>query len=197
MRIECICPSCGTAFMKWRSNHDHRFCSRPCAFRGRRRRDPNDRFWAKVDKSGPTLRPDLGPCWVWTASTNVHGYGKFFFGNRLRGAHIVAYILTTGQEPPPETPCVLHACDGGKIGCVRPSHLFVGSQRDNMADMLAKGRECRGEMRAKAKLTYVLAEEIRRRYAGGGTSHQRLANEYGVTRTAIAQVLYGMTWKRA
>lgn len=165
----------------------------------RRRRPVAERFWEKVDKNGPTPvhRPELGPCWIWIASTTMHGYGKFFFNGRLRGAHIVAYILTTSHEPPIETPSILHHCDGGAIGCVRPSHLYAGTQADNMADKGARGREIRGEQRAMAKLTYILADEIRVRYAAGGLSHQKLAVEYGVTRTAISQILHRLTWNRA
>lgn len=44
-----------------------------------------DRFWAKVDKDGPVpeVRPDLGPCWIWTASTVKFGYGQFNPGDRM------------------------------------------------------------------------------------------------------------------
>jgi hypothetical protein len=198
MRIQCICPVCGTTFERWRSKATRQFCSRSCGNQGRRRENVRDRFWAKVDHHGPIPphRLDLGPCWIWTASRTIHGYGKFFYQDRLRGAHIVAYILSAGHEPPPDAPCILHACDGGNIGCVRPSHLFAGTQQDNMTDMILKGRACLGPGRALAKLSYALADEIRARYATGRESHETLAANYGVSRTAISQVLNRLTWNQ-
>lgn len=198
MRLQCTCPTCGTPFTTWPSQSDRRFCCRPCSLRGRRRRDLRDRFWSKVDKNGPipVHRPELEACWLWTASVGFGGRGKFLYDGRLRGAHVVAYILTVGHEPRPEAPFILHACDNGHGGCVRPSHLFPGTQQDNMTDMTLKGRGCIGFGRAAAKLDYALADEIRARYAGGVVSQTRLAAAYGVSATAIHQVLHTKTWVR-
>jgi hypothetical protein len=104
-------------------------------------------FWAKVDLNGPipAHQPDLGPCWIWKGAHHPDGRGSFGWGNRrTRYAHVVAYILTTGHEPPPETPKITHLCDGGFIGCVRPSHLKADTQAGNLAGMVARGRSARG-----------------------------------------------------
>lgn len=60
-----------------------------------------DRFWAKVDKDGPAslCRPDLGPCWLWTASHNVAGHGTFWSGKRPIGAHVFIYQHMVGPVP--------------------------------------------------------------------------------------------------
>ena len=198
MRIQCTCPVCGAAVERWPSTAHVSFCSRACGYRGRARRPVAERFWEKVDKNGPVPphRPELGPCWVWTAAVQSDGRGKFFLDGRLRRAHVAAYILTTGHEPPAHAPYILHACDGGEIGCVRPSHLFAGTQLDNMQDMTLKGRGCIGFGRAAAKLGYEAADEIRARYATGMISQLRLARAYGVSCTAIHQVLHNKTWVR-
>jgi len=89
-----------------------------------------ERFWEKVDKSGD--------CWMWIASKLPAGYGVFVVkkGDSPRHAHRLAYELSVG--PIPDGMQVLHRCDNPS--CVRPGHLFVGTQKDNMQDMHGKGR---------------------------------------------------------
>lgn len=99
------------------------------------RRPEVERFWAKVDKSGPVPehRPELGQCWVWTANAIPKGYGLF---GRNRYAHRYSWEIHFG--PVPGKLWVLHKCDNPS--CVRPTHLFLGTARDNYADMRTKGR---------------------------------------------------------
>lgn len=86
------------------------------------------RFWAKVDRSGE--------CWTWTACTNRHGYGQFGIRRRHYLAHRVSYALAHG--PFDTALYICHSCDNPP--CVRPDHLFVGTQLDNMRDASGKGR---------------------------------------------------------
>lgn len=103
-----------------------------------------ERFWAKVDKLGPIVRPELGPCWVWTAGLTGDGYGAFGWGPKCRTgrAHRFAWEIANGSIP--KGLCVLHRCDNPK--CVRADHLFVGTSADNTRDRHAKGRTARGDM---------------------------------------------------
>jgi hypothetical protein len=85
------------------------------------------RFWSKVDKAGsvPQERPDLGPCWIWTAALNKGGYGVFW----LDGHMVLAYHLSFGPvEPGLERDhlCRVHAC-------VRPDHIEAVTHQVNMA----------------------------------------------------------------
>ncbi|MBA3891994.1 MAG: HNH endonuclease [Gemmatimonadaceae bacterium] len=95
------------------------------------------RFWAKVQV--PPEGDDVS-CWPWTAAVNAKGYGVFFFGSRLDGsrrtvlAHRFAWELVNG--PLPDGIVLLHSCD--TPACVR--HGIPGTQADNVADMIAKGR---------------------------------------------------------
>lgn len=93
-------------------------------------RPVSDRFWEKVDKSKD--------CWEWTACISSFGYGKFVVhkGDSPSVAHRLSYSMEVG--PIPVGMQVLHKCDNPR--CVRPSHLFLGTQKDNVADMHAKGR---------------------------------------------------------
>jgi hypothetical protein len=154
------------------------------------------RFWAKVDKDGPLPEhcPEIGPCWLWTASRRRNGYGQFGFRGRVRCAHIVAYILTYGHEPTTEQPLVLHACDNGQNGCIRPSHLFLGTHASNTLDKVSKARQAMGVMLPQAKMTSADVTEIRRRRAKGERV-KHLAAEYGVGHSDISKIVNGQLWR--
>lgn len=159
-----------------------------------------DRFWAKVDKSGPvpTRYPELGNCWLWTANRNNKGYGQFSVDGKYKLAHRVAYYLDRGFWP---EKCALHKCDGGSIGCVRATHLADGSVADNNRDMIAKGRNyaktspeklARGSKHGLSKLTEDDVICIRSRVHN--ESQTSLALEFGVTQGAICAIVHGRSW---
>lgn len=93
---------------------------------------PLERFWPKVQKTDC--------CWEWTGYVMPNGYGTFGRGRAIEGkvyAHRFAYEALVGPIPVGQHVC--HRCDNRR--CVRPDHLFLGTQRDNMRDMVAKGRK--------------------------------------------------------
>lgn len=158
------------------------------------------RLWAKVDKRGP-VSPGLGRCWVFTGGTDKAGYGQFWFEGRNDRAHRVAWVLTHGPIPEGEGyhgTCVLHRCD--RPQCVRPTHLFLGTARDNTEDMDSKGRRVTGERRRgsdnhSARLTEVDVRAIRQAFSGRYGQVTELARQYGVTQPAMRAVVLGQTWK--
>lgn len=89
-----------------------------------------DRFWAKVDKHGPVPkhRPDLGSCWLWTASTKGAGYGQFWNGNQLVSAHVWAYEQAYG--PIPDDLETDHLCRVRT--CVNAAHMELVTHRVNI-----------------------------------------------------------------
>lgn len=95
-----------------------------------------DRFWSKVDVRSPW------ECWEWTGTRNYlrGGYGTFResrkSGHRIFRAHRLAYELTFGSIP--DGLVVRHVCDNPP--CVNPLHLLAGTQKENIADMMARGR---------------------------------------------------------
>lgn len=173
-----------------------------------------DRFWEKVD------HPDEG-CWTWLGARNLRGYGVIGFpGRRNMLAHRAAYVLLVG--PIPDGLFVLHKCDNP--ACVRPDHLRLGNHTENMAEMRERGRSLIGNRNssrrhperlqrgddhwtrrrpelltpfthAKVRLTREQVAAIRARYAAGGVSQRTLAQEYGVSRSTIADIVAGRIWK--
>lgn len=152
-----------------------------------------ERLWAKVNPNGPipSHNPSLGPCSVWTAATDHGGYGVIAVRNGTTDrAHRVAYRLEHGSIPTGFDVC--HACDNP--GCVRVSHLFLGTPKDNSRDAATKGRMARGERNGNTKLTEDDVREIRRLYATGSETHQSIGERFGMRRPSISLILNGKRW---
>jgi predicted XRE-type DNA-binding protein len=146
------------------------------------------RFWSKVGKDVSAA------CWSWTGSANKHGRGFFGVGGHTYLAPRIAWVLAHGVDPRPLS--VLHRCD--RPNCVNPSHLFLGTQQDNVDDMSAKGRRVvrRGESAPNAKLTADLVVEIRS-LTEAGVRQSELARRFGVHRTTIRDAVNGRNWRSA
>lgn len=126
-----------------------------------------ERFWRKVNKNGPVPphRPELGPCHIWTAYCDPAGYGRFAraSGENMMMSHRVLWEMVHG--PIPNGQKVLHKCD--VRSCVNPSHLFLGTQAQNVADCVSKKRHARGPGAGLSKLSWGQVKEIRSLYAQG------------------------------
>src|SRR5690349_16079301 len=148
-----------------------------------------ERFWAKVRKTTA--------CWLWTAGDNGLGYGLIGEGGRgcrRLYAHRVSWEIHNG--PIPKGMSVLHRCDNPP--CVRPDHLWLGTQGDNLRDMVAKGRDgfrthpdrwIRGEEHHKAVVTEADVIEIRKVYKERKGS-KALALKFGLTESSIHDIVY-------
>lgn len=166
------------------------FCSRRCARLDRPKRAMAERFWSKVDKS------DADRCWIWTGGQQKRGYGTFKISaegtKASKRSHRLAWEMENGEIP--DGLFVCHKCDNPS--CVRVSHLFLGTHAENMADCVAKGRKpgLVGEKHNLAKLTESQVKEIRARKEAGTTSQKDMALEYGVTQSAISEIILRKSW---
>lgn len=145
------------------------------------------RFWSHVAKSGD--------CWAWTGTRRRDGYGVFWDGERQVRAHRWAWESANGPIPSGRHLC--HHCDNPP--CVRPDHLFVGTQTDNMADMTRKGRRISGERHLwfgqdqqgsknrAAKLTEEQVAHIKG-MVQAGYYHDDIARQFGVTRENVSYI---------
>ena len=135
-------------------------------------------------------------CWVFRGFRLSNGYGRIQGPSGLSLAHRASWEAYRG--PIPSGLCVLHLCDNPP--CVNPEHLFLGTQRDNVLDMLAKGRDrhatevikTRGEKHWRCKLTREQVLEIRRRRS---EPQKQLAAEFGTTQRYISSIVCGRKWK--
>lgn len=163
------------------------------------------RFWNAVNKDGPTQPHMTTPCWEWTEGiAKGVGYGSARMQG-VNGSHRIAYTLAVG--PIPAGAHVCHACDNRL--CVRPDHLWLGDRRANMADMVAKGRQMkgnnhyartrpelvlRGERSGSSKLTDQIVLDLRNGYAIQRRPIKHLAAELGIARATLRAALSGKTW---
>lgn len=142
--------------------------------------DDIDRFWNKVKRGGSN------ECWPWTGSRDHDGRGQFAMHDKSPfRAPRIAWMITRG--PIPDGMCVLHKCDNPP--CCNPAHYFLGTQLDNIQDMIAKGRNStKGYFQPKLTTSQVI--EIRARYAAGGISMKALGLSYGVCASVVHHIVH-------
>lgn len=162
----------------------------------------SERFWQYVD-----VKDNFDECWEWTGTRMYKpwDYGHFMLyppdvpSKKSVNAQRVAYetfwrvrLVHSG----------LHRCNNPP--CCNPLHIYDGTNSQNQRDSVAAGTSNflrpdlprpRGEGHGLAKLTEETVREIRRRYAEGGVSQQRLADECGVNQTKISDVILRKTWR--
>jgi len=148
------------------------------------------RFWSNVD-----IREN-DECWPWLASKFPNGYGQFQSGRR-RGwsasSHRITWEMTYGSIP--DGLCVCHHCDN-KV-CCNPSHLFMGTQADNVKDMYRKGRDRQalGEQNGLSKLNKEQVITIRREYIKSSVTQRILAVRFNVSQANIFKIIHRESWK--
>jgi len=144
-----------------------------------------ERFWSKVNKTEG--------CWLWTASVNMNGYGKFGIGGKRGGwksAHRVSYELVKGDIP--NGLLLRHTCDNPP--CVNPDHLIPGTCKENTQDMMVRGRNkyithpLPGEKNPMSKLTDIQRSEIIDAVLNG-QARKELAIKYKVCRQTIDNLM--------
>lgn len=132
-------------------------------------------------------------CWTWMASTR-NGYGRMRLSEQNRTVTAHRFSWEIYNEEIPEGMLVCHHCDNPP--CVNPNHLFLGTQVDNVQDMIEKGRgsDNSGEMNGRAKLSRKDIDRIRELYKTTDTSYWELSMWFGVGETQIGRIIRGEHW---
>lgn len=148
------------------------------------------RFWDKVDIRGDD------ECWLWQAERTPAGYGTFYINRHNKHpAHRAAYRMVNGRIPHKHFVC--HRCDNPP--CVNPAHLFTGTQKDNMEDMVVKGRHrkgppIKGEANKMAKATDDVVRAIRRESVAGA-ARDALQRKYGLSKATVHRIIRREAWQ--
>lgn len=159
---------------------------------GAKRGSARERFWRFVEPCGDR-------CWEWRGALTGQGYGQLNVNGKSVNAHRLSWEWHF-DRPIPAGMFVCHECDNPR--CVNPSHLFLGTPADNHRDCLAKSRHpglpvLRGERSPSARLTTDIVREIRRAYRDGDAKLPALSRQYGVSTTAIHNIVTGKSWRCA
>lgn len=136
------------------------------------------RFWAKVDVRRP------GECWPWKAASNEHGYGLIRVNGSIMKAHRLALELSDGVHRT-SAEKVRHNCDNPP--CCNPAHLSAGSQAENVADMVSRGRQ-RGiehSILSASDRSEMLAA------LGEGESQAAVARRFGISPSYVSMIAAG------
>lgn len=129
-------------------------------------------------------------CWLWTGGVfKKNGRAKLVLGTNLLASR-VSYVLYKGST---NEMCVLHTCDN--VLCVNPDHLWLGTNADNSADMVAKGRSApqHGTLNPQALLTEEIVAIIKQRLRNGERQN-KIAAEVGVSKSTINMIALGKRW---
>lgn len=154
--------------------------------------------WSLRDRVLSRIQVQSNGCWEFRGASNA-GYGIISVGRTPRGnkravrAHRLMWELTFG--PIPRGLYVCHSCDNRP--CVNPDHLFLGTAKDNTADMIAKGRKNQasvvGVRNPRARLTEDQVRQIKRELSAG-TGPTELSRRYGVGHGTITSIKSGKNW---
>lgn len=145
-------------------------------------------FWAQVDKSGD--------CWIWTGRVTADGHGVTGRWSRSRTtdvkAHHISWFVAHGSWPPFGM-VVRHRCDNAR--CVRPEHLELGTDADNVADRVARGRSAAGNRNGRARLTEAQVREVAALADAGVTSLAEIGRRFGVDHGTVRAIARRETWR--
>lgn len=129
-----------------------------------------------------TPEPNTG-CWLWESNSSRYP------GIRVEGVywnvHRLSWSLSNGEIPTNMNVC--HSCD--VVICVNPSHLFLGSQSENIADCVKKGRHARGE-KISNKLTENMVLQIRE----ATTPYTQIAADFGISPAMVCLIKKRVNW---
>lgn len=137
--------------------------------------DQRARFWRKIHPSGSS------ECWGIAVRKNRHNQPQIGFAGKMVIASRVMFSLTKG--PIPQGLQVLHTCDNP--ACVNPTHLWAGTQSDNIRDCAKKNRH------SNQKLSTAQIHDIKT-LGKSGVLFNELSHRFGITPQYASRVVRGI-----
>ena len=131
-------------------------------------------------------------CWAWLGATRTGGYGEFWSDSpkRLLASHRISWGLHFGDIP--EGLSVLHKCDNPR--CVNPEHLFVGTQADNIHDMVRKGRKRGGAPTGEKHFRAVLSSAASKELLEATGTIREISRRFSVSLSTVKRVRAKTHW---
>lgn len=184
-----ICQYCHKEFKTFQSEINKgkaKYCSISCGVSVKNKLNllpTHEIFFRNISKG---IHPN--GCWVYSKGKR---YAKICVNGKTISVHRYSYELYKGQIP--DNMVVCHKCDN-KL-CVNPGHLFIGTQKDNIQDMLSKkrGNHAKGSKHHRTTLTEKQIAHIKKRIISGEKIHN-LKDEYNVSREMLYQMKAGRSW---
>ena len=138
------------------------------------------------------LSHDGDDCLFWPFASYSNGYGHLKYEGREWVASRLMCQMAHGPAPTPEHEAA-HSCGRGGDGCIHPKHLSWKTRLDNQRDRIGHGTSNRGSTNGQATLTESEVSKIVARL-NAGDRQQSIADNFGVTQTAISQINLGKKW---
>lgn len=190
------CPTCERVFERPRNVGlilwaKRQFCSKNCR---RSPQTPEQRFWSRVNKGGPTQPHMDSPCWIWTGGLTDKGYGWLSLNDGSRAGMLAHRFALSTKGPIPDGLDALHQCDNPP--CVRPDHLHAGTHRQNILESVERGRQ--GKIKGSAVGTSKLTEKTIPRMRAmrvGGMTYTEIGRRVGVSKATARLICLGLTWR--
>ncbi len=143
-----------------------------------------ERFWSKVK------RTNSEECWEWIGTKEKDGYGVFKIKRKTYKSHRISWLISKKESI--ENKLVCHSCDNR--GCVNPGHLWLGTNKENVEDMVRKNRQRQGENHSNVKLSEKNIKEILDLYKSG-YKQVDLCSKFGIGHAQLSRILSGEAWK--
>ena len=167
------------------------YCSKECVDKHRpwakeKRKTLKESFFNKL------IITEEDSCWGWRGSLHKkHKHGKLRHSGQDYLAYRLSWEFHRGVIPPNISVC--HSCDNR--ACCNPKHLFLGTQKDNVKDMVHKNRQAKGEKIYGAVLTPFKVRFIRRLWKTNTYNMVQIANLMEINYQTIVKVIQRKTWR--
>lgn len=167
---------CSTHYQRWKDHGDAWYVSPHC---------PKDyTIEQKLEFFGWDMIDD---CWIWRGRVNTDGYGVFKHHQKILRAHHESLKLKEAR--PSRKHNALHTCDTPR--CINPDHLWWGTQRENIADMQAKGRGRRGSRWTEEQILSAVSM-----YRTGQYTQAQVEAHFGMASGTVCRIMSGKIWSR-